>query len=115
MQLEVANTFTEDVDVVPQRKAVDVEVPSRSAPQRIAACKLNLSISAHSDSLTSVSLGIAPCNVNTFCPPRRPQAMRYLHTAACNGLSTRASSKSPLSSAMLAWTRRCRSEPGPPQ
>jgi len=39
--------------------------------------------------LKLASFGIADCTVNTFCPVRGPKAMRYVHTAACSGLSAR--------------------------
>jgi hypothetical protein len=48
--------------------------------------------------LKSVPRGIAACTVSTFCPARGPKAMRQVHAAAGNGLSTPASSESALSS-----------------
>ena len=73
----------------------------RSSPaQRTAACKLKPSMSAHRCCLKSASLGIAPSSVITFWPARVPKAIRYVQAAACNGLSTRASSESPSLSAM---------------
>ena len=49
-------------------------------------------MSAHRFWLTPACLGIALCTVNTFWPARGPKAIRYVHAAACSGLSVRASS-----------------------
>ncbi|MBP6815855.1 MAG: hypothetical protein KA169_13270, partial [Burkholderiaceae bacterium] len=50
----------------------------RSAP---AACGLKPCMSAHRFCLKSVSLGMTPCSVSTFCPARGPKAMRYVQAA----------------------------------
>ena len=62
-------------------------------------------MSTHSVCLKFFSLGMAPCTVSTFWPARGPKAMRYVHGAACSGLSARASSETPSLSLSATYVR----------
>lgn len=73
-----------------------------SAAQRTAAGRLKPWTSAHSAWVNAASRGMAPCNLNIFCPARGPKAMRQVHAAAGRKLHQAGDEVEPTSGASAA-------------